>query len=134
MGIGNLLLSSGRSMMVSCLTLQITIHLLHLLFFWEIVAPLLSEHSAAAIEASMAQFEFPLHSPESVTLPHCLSNSLKAPDMAMAPLTPVPATMHTTVLYLEGSAVVKYGPSSRKEIATGLVAFDLASVPIAVSF
>ena len=38
--------------------------------------------------------------------------------MAIAPLTPVPATMHMTVLYREGSATVKYGPSRRNETST----------------
>lgn len=38
--------------------------------------------------------------------------------MAIAPLTPVPATKHMTVLYSEGSASEKYGPSSLREIST----------------
>ena len=37
----------------------------------------------------------------------CLSNSLNALAIAMAPLIPVPATRQITVLYFAGSAMVK---------------------------
>ena len=50
--------------------------------------------------------------------------SAKAPAMAIAPLMPVPATRHTTVLYSDGLTGVKYGPSS----LTGMSAVRRGSV------
>ena len=58
--------------------------------------------------------------PAFVTAADCRSSSLNAPAIAKAPLTPVPATMQTTVLYWAGFAIVKYGPSRRREIGNFL--------------
>lgn len=60
--------------------------------------------------------------PACIIATDCRSISLNAPEMANAPLIPVPATRHTTVRYRAGSVGVKYGPSRRSETGTGFLA------------
>ena len=48
-----------------------------------------------------------------------------AAAIAMAPLKPVPATRHTTVLKISGLAGVKYGPSSRSLVWASMLTTKL---------
>jgi len=124
--------NSGRSMIVSSLTLQMTIHLVQTLSLeTETIDPALEFPSLpcdGVVGSPTVYLGRKKPMPAFVASPPCRSISLNAPAIASAPLTPVPATKHTTVLYRAGSAGVKYGPSRRRETGTGFGTWEEVAV------